>query len=106
MQIFTKYEKDYQRACEKFIAEREDFEKKLQEISFLRAIPSQANYILCEVLAPQNINQLVLTMLKKYHILVRDCSDKQGFDGKQYMRIAVRSHEDNSKFLQALKEME
>ena len=31
MQIFTKYEKDYKRACEKFIAEREDFEKKLKK---------------------------------------------------------------------------
>ena len=106
MQIFTKYEKDYKRACEKFIAEREDFEMKLNEISFLRVMPSQANYFLCEILPPKNANQLVLTMLKKYNILVRDCSDKQGFDGKQYMRIAVRSHEDNAKFIQAFKEID
>ena len=106
MQIFTKYEKDYKRACEKFISEREDFEKKLKKISFLRVMPSQANYFLCEILPPQNANQLVLTMLKKYNILVRDCSDKQGFDGKQYMRIAVRSHEDNTKFVQAFKELD
>jgi histidinol-phosphate/aromatic aminotransferase/cobyric acid decarboxylase-like protein/choline kinase len=106
MQIFTKYETDYKRACEKFIEEREDFEKKLKEISFLRVMPSQANYFLCEILPPKNANQLVLTMLKKYNILVRDCSDKQGFDGKQYMRIAVRSHEDNSKFIQAFREVD
>ena len=106
MQIFTKYEKDYKRACEKFIEEREDFEKKLNEISFLRVMPSQANYFLCEILPPKNANQLVLTMLKKYNILVRDCSNKQGFDGKQYMRIAVRSHEDNAKFIHAFKELD
>ena len=106
MQIFTKYEKDYKRACEKFITEREDFEKKLKEISFLRVMPSQANYFLCEILPPKNANQLVLTMLKKYNILVRDCSNKLGFDGKQYMRIAVRSHEDNSKLITAFKELE
>ena len=106
MQIFSKYEKDYKQACEKFIVEREDFEKKLKEISFIRLMPSQANYFLCEILPPKNANQLVLTMLKKYNILVRDCSDKQGFDGKQYMRIAVRSHEDNAKFVQAFKELE
>lgn len=106
MQIFSKYEKDYQRACEKFISEREDFEKKLREISFLRVMPSQANYFLCEILPPKNANQLVLTMLKKYNILVRDCSDKQGFDGKQYMRIAVRSHEDNSRFIAAFRELD
>lgn len=106
MQIFTKYEKDYKKACEKFIAEREDFEKKLREISFLRVMPSQANYFLCEILPPGNANQLVLTMLKKYNILVRDCSDKQGFDGKQYMRIAVRSHADNVKLIEAFKEID
>lgn len=106
MQILTKYEKDYKRACDKFIAEREDFEKKLKEISFLRVMPSQANFYLCEILPPKNANQLVLTMLKKYNILVRDCSDKQGFDGKQYMRIAVRSHEDNALFVQAFKELD
>ena len=106
MQIFTKYEKDYKRACEKFIAEREDFEQKLKGISFLRVMPSQANYFLCEILPPKNANQLVLTMLKKYNILLRDCSDKQGFDGKQYMRIAVRCHEDNARLIQAFKELE
>ena len=106
MQVFSKYEKDYQRACEKFISERNDFEQKLREISFLRVMPSQANYFLCEILPPKNANQLVLTMLKKYNILVRDCSDKQGFDGKQYMRIAVRSHEDNAIFIAAFRELD
>lgn len=103
MQIFNKYEKDYLRACDKFIAERDDFERQLRQISFLRVMPSQANYFLCEILPPKNANQLVLTMLKKYNILTRDCSDKVGFDGKQYMRIAVRSHEDNARLIAAFK---
>lgn len=104
MQIFNKYEKDYKRACDKFIAERDDFEKKLREISFLRVMPSQANYFLCEILPPMNANTLVLTMLKRFNILTRDCSDKKGFDGqKQYMRIAVRNHEDNAKLIAGFK---
>lgn len=106
MQIYTKYEKDYKRACDKFIEERNDFERKLREISFLRVMPSQANYFLCEIRPPKNANQLVLTMLKKYNILTRDCSDKKGFDGKQYMRIAVRCHEDNARLIAAFKELD
>lgn len=106
MQIFTKYEKDYKRACEKFIAERNDFEQKLRTISFLRVMPSQANYFLCEILPPRNANELVLTMLKRYNILMRDCSDKKGFDGKQYMRIAVRSHEDNARLIAGFQELD
>ena len=106
MQIFTKYEKDYKRACERFNAERDDFERQLKQISFLRVMPSQANYFLCEILPPQKANRLVLTMLKKYNVLLRDCSDKQGFDGKQYMRIAVRNHEDNVRLIQAFRELD
>lgn len=50
MQIFGKYEKDYLEACQKFIAERERFYMELQKIPFLRVIPSQANYFLCEIM--------------------------------------------------------
>ena len=106
MQIFTKYEDEYLKACDKFIAERNDFEQKLREISFLRVMPSQANYFLCEILPPYNANALVLKMLKQYNILTRDCSTKGGFDGKQYMRIAVRSHADNARLIAAYKEIE
>ena len=49
MQIFGKYENDYRRACGKFIQERNRFFAALQAIPFLRVIPSQANYFLCEV---------------------------------------------------------
>ena len=106
MQIYTKYEKDYKRACEKFIMERDDFEAKLRQISFLRVMPSQANYFLCEVLPPLTAREIVLRTLKEHNILTRDCSDKTGFDGKQYMRIAVRNHEDNNKLIEAFKSLE
>lgn len=106
MQIYTKYEKDYKRACEKFIMERDCFEAQLRQIRFLRVMPSQANYFLCEVLKPFTAREIVLRMLKEHNILTRDCSDKIGLDGKQYMRIAVRSHEDNIRLIQAFKSLE
>lgn len=105
MQIYNKYEKDYLRACDKFIATRDELEKELRQVKFLRAMPSQANYFLCEILPPFTANGLVLAMLKKYNILMRDCSDKKGLDGKQYMRIAVRSREDNKRLVTALNEL-
>ena len=103
MQIFTKYEKEYHRACEKFIAERRDFEAQLRTIPYLRVMPSQANYFLCEVLPPLTARGIVLAMLKQFNILTRDCSDKAGFDGRQYMRFAVRSHADNARLIQGLR---
>ena len=105
MQIFTKYEKDYYVACQKFLVERKSFEQGLHQIPFLRVMPSQANYFLCEVLPPYTANEIVLTMLRRFNILTRDCSSKGGFDGRQYMRIAVRDHWDNSRFVDALKQI-
>lgn len=104
MQIFTKYEKDYFRACDKFIAERNDFEKRLREIPFLRVIHSQANYFLCEVKAPLTAREIVIDTLKRHDILLRDCSDKGGLKGGQFLRIAVRDHADNSRLIEALKQ--
>lgn len=106
MQIFTKYEGDYNRACDRFVEERDSFGERLRTISYLRVMPSQANYFLVEVLPPYTANGLVLRMLKEHNILLRDCSGKGGFDGKQYMRIAVRGHNDNMRLIGALKSIE
>lgn len=106
MQIYSKYEKDYKKACDRFIQERANFESQLRTISLLRVIPSQANYFLVEVLPPFTANTLVLRMLKEHNILMRDCSGKGGFNGKQYMRIAVRDHHDNRKLIEGLRHLE
>ena len=107
MQIYNKHEKDYHKACEKFVNERADFEQQLCTISYLRVMPSQANYFLCEVLPPHTANEIVIYMLRQHNILTRDCSLKTGLDPhRQYMRIAVRNHNDNTRLVEALKLLE
>ena len=104
MQIYNKYEKDYQRACQKFVDEHDRFEASLRTIPFLRVMPSQANYFLCEVLPPYTASEIVINMLKQHNILTRDCSGKPGLNpDKQYMRIAVRNTEDNTRLVEGLK---
>ena len=103
MQIFNKYESDYKTACNQFVAERKRFEKDLRTVEFLRVMPSQANYFLCEILPPFKATDIVIRMLKEHGILTRDCSVKGGFDGKSYMRIAVRDEEDNRKIVEGFK---
>jgi histidinol-phosphate/aromatic aminotransferase/cobyric acid decarboxylase-like protein/choline kinase len=105
MQIYTKYERDYQKACARFVAERADFEQKLRLIPFLRVMPSQANYFLCEVLPPFTAREVVIQVLKNFNILTRDCSGKPGLRDGQYMRIAVRDHADNTRLIDALKSL-
>ena len=105
MQIYNKHEKDYLKACDKFVAERADFERQLKTIPYLRVMPTQANYFLCEVLPPYTATEIVVYTLRNHNILTRDCSQKTGLDpNKQYMRIAVRNHEDNTRLIEALRQ--
>lgn len=103
MQIFGKYESDYRLACKKFVSERARFYAMLQEIPFLRVIPSQANYFLCEVTDRYTATELTETLLNRYNILIKDCSAKKGFAGKgEYIRIAVRDKCDNDRLTNVL----
>lgn len=103
MQIFGKYEKEYQIACTEFIEERAKFYAELKEIPFLKVFPSQANYFMCEVIGGKiTSRELAIKLLKEYEILIKDCSGKDAFSGRQYIRLAVRDRADNSKLVATL----
>lgn len=103
MQIFTKYEKDYYKACSKFIEERSRFVNELNKIEFLHVMPTQANYVFCEVKPPYTASGIVMTMLKEHNILMSNCRAKKGLEGDRYMRIAIRGRKDNEFLISALK---
>lgn len=105
MQIYPKYREDYKYACDQFIQAREDFEVELKKIPFIKVMPSQANYFFLEVLPPYKPKELCAILLKKYNILASACLAKKGIEPNRYMRIAVRNHGDNEKFIKALKEL-
>ena len=105
MQIFNKYEKDYKRACQKFIEVRAAFLAQLRTIPFLHVMPTQANFVLCEVQSPYTANDLAQQLLKKHDILVSACSAKKGIAPNRYVRLAVRSREDNERLIEALREL-
>lgn len=102
MQIFGKYEGDYAAACVKFAKEREIFYKELQQIEYLRVIPSQANYFLCEVKDRFTAKELVQKLVDN-NVIVSNCSLKRNIDGVQLVRIAIRDRRDNSRLIEILK---
>jgi histidinol-phosphate/aromatic aminotransferase/cobyric acid decarboxylase-like protein len=105
LQIFNKYEATYRDAIEKFREERKRFFEELQTINYLRIIPSQANYFLCEIMNRYTAKELTDLLLNNYNILIKDCGKKTAFANKNYIRIAIRKKEDNDKCLSALKEL-
>lgn len=102
MQIFNKYERTYKLACNLFIEERERFFVELQKVQYLRVLPSKANYFLCEVTSPFNSLNITKLLLSKNNILIKDCSTKQGFNGKSFIRIAIRNQQDNDYLINSM----
>ena len=105
MQIFGKYESDYLAACRKFIAERSRFEVLLREIPYMRVLPTQANYFCIELTGKYSSAELTKLLLERYNIMVKDCDSKNGLKGRNFIRISVRSQQDNDQLIAALKEL-
>lgn len=102
MQIFGKYQNCYIEACYQFIKERERFQKEMNKVSFVRVIPSQANFFMIELTGRYTSNELSSILLKRFNILIKSCNTKHGLENKNYIRIAVRNRIDNDRLIDAL----
>ena len=103
MQIYGKYQADYEEACRRFIAERQRFEKLLQTIPYLEVVPTQANYFFCRVKEKFTSHELTSILLDKYQILIKDCDGKAMLKGRNFIRISVRDEHDNNAIIEALR---
>lgn len=104
MQIEEKYKDDYKRALEKFKKARKVLVDGLKGIRILTVFDSQANYVMCRVENGWTSKELAERLLTVYNIFIKDLSSK--LNGRQYVRIAVRTIEDNRILLDALQEVE
>lgn len=102
MQILDKYKADYAKSLREIKAERNRFFESLSQIKFLKVYPSQANYFMCELLDGHTSEELAGRLLKK-NILIKDLTGKIK-NGGQYIRIAIRTSNENRHLVQLLKE--
>lgn len=105
LQIVEKYYKEYREGCRKIAEERARFISELSTIKFLKPYPSEANYVLCKVKKPYDSKTLAVELWTKVQCLVKDCSTKKGFNGGSFIRLSVKSSEDDDKLLSALKSL-
>lgn len=103
MQIKEKYDKDYVEALGKLRECRKQFVRQLKDISFLEVYPSQANFVMCRL---KGITAADLcTSLLHENIFVKDLTKKIK-NGHQYIRLSIRSEEDNDRLITALRQLE
>ncbi len=101
LQIAEKYKADYQRSLALLRAERARLFEALAAIRGLRPIPSEANYLMAEVLHPMGSKELTSRLLSEDSILIKDLAPKMG--GRSFIRVAVRDAADNARLVTALK---
>jgi len=106
LQIYGCYEKEYAESCNKIAEQRKKLKENLQRISFLKVHDSQANYLMCEVQANFSSKDLAGRLLKEHNLLIKDLSDKEGFYGKDFIRIAVKDEYENCILWKALFEID
>jgi len=105
MQIMEKYNKEYEWALDKLRTVRHEMLEELRKVKGLHVIPSQANYFLVEITNGMSARELTRILLLRYNLFIKDLSGKISADKGQYIRLAVRTREDNRKLLKALNKL-
>ncbi len=75
---------------------------QLAKIEGLRPYPSKANFLLIKIDKAGMTSSLLTKGLIRKGVLIRDCSNFRNLDNN-YIRIAVRSHKENLKLIEALR---
>lgn len=105
LQIFEKYKSNYEEALGRFREVRAQFQKELDSVEHLRVLPSQANYLMCELTGRMTSRELAVILLNDFNLLIKDLSTKNGFEGKSFIRVAVKRPEENRILVDALRKV-
>ncbi|WKN48601.1 aminotransferase class I/II-fold pyridoxal phosphate-dependent enzyme [Nocardioides sp. Arc9.136] len=103
LQVIGHHQADYVDACGRIRAERDHLVERLSALDGLRVVPSQANFVLCEVTTGASGADVAARLLNEHCVLVKDCTGKPGFEGLgPHLRVAVRDRADNEVLVHAL----
>lgn len=101
MQVFDKYRQDYEMSLNKIKQERERVSKELTKNSFIKVLPSQANFLMIQIKDKLTATELTQKLLTDYNIFIKDLTTKID-NNKQYIRIAIKNKEENDILIKAL----
>ena len=105
LQIIEKYRDDYYEAMEKFKEVRRRYLDKLSKIIGFKVYPSQANYVMCHIENSVTSTELADILLNRYNVLIKNLASKEGLNKGNYVRLSVKSDEENDYIVNALMEI-
>lgn len=105
LQIIEKYRDDYYEAMERFKEVRRRYLDKLSKIKGFKVYPSQANYVMCHIENSVTSTELADILLNRYNVLIKNLASKEGLNKGNYVRLSVKSDEENDYIVNALMEI-
>ena len=94
---------DYQQASrQELIESAQQLYAGLTQLAGLRPLQPSVNFILIDVQETGCTSTELTARLRERGILVRDCANYPGLDGKSFVRVAVRRPAENEQLLKAL----
>lgn len=84
-----------------YLADASVLRSELAAIDGIDVLPTSANFMLCRV-SDATAAELKEFLAVEYGMLIRDCSNITGLDGR-YFRVAARSREDNASLVEAVR---
>lgn len=97
------YRQQYLESFHYMRRDRDYMMQRLATVPYIKVYPSRANFVYCELLHGVSGKAVQRTLLSKYGMFVRECSNKIGAS-EAYLRLAVHSQEVSDQLAQALAE--
>jgi histidinol-phosphate/aromatic aminotransferase/cobyric acid decarboxylase-like protein len=106
LRILPDYQQAFTKSCERVKSDRDRFYKRLCSIKGMTVFKPDANYIFCRLpdkalSGPEVTKRLFI----EHNIYIKDSVGKTQPDADRYIRIASRTNGENSKLVQALKDV-
>lgn len=106
LRILPQHQQEFKDSCEKVKVDRDVFYKMLCGIEGMTVFKPDANYIFCRLPdKAQNGPEVTKRLFIEYNIYIKDSVGKTQPDADRYIRIASRTQEENSKLVEALKDV-
>jgi len=103
IEIFPEFEKDYQKSIEKTLEDRNYLFKQLKTLTFLEPYETYTNFIFCRTSISSR--KIAENLFDKHNILIKCGLNQETLKSDEYIRIGVKTKEENDKLIFALKQI-
>lgn len=104
LEEIEKYLPEFAGSCKMVAEATEVLYQGLSTIPFIKVYPTNANFVLCEVVSDTTAEELASDLFNQFNMIVNNQSKKTGLNG-EFVRIASRTKEENLQIIDALRKL-